>query len=50
MRLLLDTHVLIWALAEPDKLSAKARAALVQADNEIFVSAATGWSLRSSNL
>ncbi len=39
MRLLLDTHVLIWALAEPDRLSAAARRALGDPDNEVVVSA-----------
>jgi len=38
VRLLLDTHALLWALAAPDKLSAKARRALQAADNELLVS------------
>ena len=29
MRVLLDTHALVWALAEPDRLSPRARVALV---------------------
>lgn len=38
MRLLLDTHVLLWALAEPDRLSAAARDALTDGTNDLFVS------------
>ena len=36
--LLLDTHTLIWAASSPGKLSAKARMALEDRDNLIFVS------------
>ncbi|MHB8507962.1 MAG: type II toxin-antitoxin system VapC family toxin [Candidatus Dormibacteria bacterium] len=45
MRLLLDTHALLWALADPGKLSAAARAAITDADNEVLVSAATTWEI-----
>lgn len=41
MRLLLDTHALIWALAGSRKLSRTARAAIASLDNEILVSAAS---------
>jgi PIN domain nuclease of toxin-antitoxin system len=37
-RLLLDTHVLLWALMEPDRLSANARSAIASTDNQLFVS------------
>jgi PIN domain nuclease of toxin-antitoxin system len=43
--LLVDTHVLLWALSSPDNLSPRARAALVDPDNEVFVSAATAWEI-----
>ena len=43
MRLLLDTNVLIWALAEPDRLTASARALLEDEQNEVFFSAASTW-------
>lgn len=33
MRLLLDTHVLLWALIEPGRLPAAARAALEATDS-----------------
>ena len=42
MRLLLDTHALIWALAGSRKLSRTARDAIASLDNEILVSAASG--------
>ncbi len=41
MNLLLDTHVVIWALAEPERLSAGARRALGDPENEVVVSAVT---------
>ncbi|MGH7917618.1 MAG: type II toxin-antitoxin system VapC family toxin [Candidatus Binataceae bacterium] len=45
MRLLVDTHVLLWAIAEPDKLSARWRAMLESSENEILFSAASIWEL-----
>jgi len=39
MRLLLDTHALIWAAYKPSKLSAAARAAIEDGANDIYVSA-----------
>jgi PIN domain nuclease of toxin-antitoxin system len=41
VRLLLDTHALIWWLAADDALSSTARAAMADHENEIFVSAAS---------
>ncbi len=38
MRVLLDTCAIIWAVSEPDKLSAQARAVLEEGDTEVFVS------------
>ena len=38
MRILLDTHVLLWWLAEPDRLNAKARRLLEDEGNEILLS------------
>lgn len=43
MRLLLDTHVLIWALAMPDKLRSMTRAMIEDTDNEVLFSAASIW-------
>ena len=39
MRLLLDTHTLLWAAHEPEKLSRRAADALCDPSNTIFVSA-----------
>ena len=45
MKLLLDTHVLIWAAGLPDRLSANARELIADADNELFFSAASLWEI-----
>ncbi len=45
MKLLLDTHVIIWASDEPLKLSQNARTALRDVDNDLYISAATIWEL-----
>jgi PIN domain nuclease of toxin-antitoxin system len=45
MKLLLDTHTLVWWLNNNSKLSSAARAAIADPQNEIFVSAATAWEL-----
>jgi len=43
VRLLLDTCSFLWLIAEPEKLTAAARAALEEAENEVFLSAASVW-------
>ncbi len=43
MRLLLDTHLLLWALAQPDKLSAATRKQIAGA--EVYISAASLWEI-----
>ena len=45
MRLLLDTHVLLWSAASPDRLSPAARAALEDGTNETFVSIVSAWEI-----
>ena len=45
MRLLLDTHALIWAVDQPDRLGSRARPALEDAANEVVISAATIWEI-----
>ncbi len=45
MRLLLDSHVFVWAKADSPKLTAAARAAIADPDNEMFVSIASAWEL-----
>ena len=43
MRLLLDTHTLIWAMNGDSRLGASARGAIASRANEVFVSAASVW-------
>jgi PIN domain nuclease of toxin-antitoxin system len=43
--LLLDTNVLIWALASPDRLSPKAVDAIRSADSAVFVSVVSPWEI-----
>lgn len=45
MRLLLDTHALLWALATPRKLSKKVTAALKDPRTDVFFSAASTWEI-----
>ena len=45
MRLLLDTHALLWWVADAPRLSRRARAAIAAPGNECLVSAATAWEL-----
>ena len=43
MNLLLDTHVLIWALNEDQRLSEKARELILDPDNAIYYSSVSIW-------
>lgn len=43
MRLLLDTHALLWSLAEPERIAEDARTAIEDGRNEVLVSAASAW-------
>lgn len=43
MRVLLDTHALIWWLAGDSQLSAVAQDVIGRADTEVLVSAASAW-------
>lgn len=43
MRLLLDTHALIWAVADPARLSETARVAVADGENDVLVSTASAW-------
>lgn len=45
MRVLLDTHALVWALAEPDRLSPRAREVIADPATVVFVSLASAWEL-----
>ena len=45
MNLLLDTHVLLWWLENPGRLSEEARKAIAEGRNRIWVSAAVVWEI-----
>jgi PIN domain nuclease of toxin-antitoxin system len=45
MKLLLDTHILIWWLSEASRLSQTEIDIITDSDNFIFVSAATAWEI-----
>jgi len=45
LTLLLDTHVLVWALGDPHRLSAKARAAILDERNDLLASHVSFWEL-----
>jgi len=43
VKVLLDTHVLLWALTKSEKLTKKAASLITDPDNLVLVSAATVW-------
>lgn len=45
MKLLLDSHLLLWAANEPSRLSAAARAYLEDTRNDLLFSAASLWEI-----
>ena len=45
MRLLLDTHILLWALIEPERLGAEVRDGLEDPANVVLFSAASVWEM-----
>ena len=45
MRVLLDTHVALWALVDDPRLSSSARILIEDSRNILFVSAATVWEI-----
>ena len=45
MRILVDTHVLLWAAAEPERLPVSFRERLESPENEVLFSAASIWEL-----
>ncbi|MHB1073953.1 MAG: type II toxin-antitoxin system VapC family toxin [Gemmatimonadaceae bacterium] len=49
MRLLLDTHALLWWLAGDESLSGVGRAAIGDMDNEVHVSAASAWEVATKH-
>jgi PIN domain nuclease of toxin-antitoxin system len=45
MKLLLDTHLLLWVAGEPGRLSTEARNLIGNAENELLFSAASLWEI-----
>lgn len=47
--LLLDTHVILWAVHDPERLSAPARDALEDTRHSLLASAASAWELATKH-
>jgi PIN domain nuclease of toxin-antitoxin system len=47
--LLLDTQILLWAVSEPERLSAGARRLLTNPDNDLLFSPASLWEIAIKN-
>ena len=45
MRLLLDTHALLWWFLDDDRLSSRVRREIADEDNDVYVSAASAWEI-----
>ena len=45
MRLLLDTHIWVWSLLDPSRLSRRVHAELESPDNELWLSPISAWEL-----
>jgi PIN domain nuclease of toxin-antitoxin system len=45
VKFLLDTHAVLWAIADPDRLSADARARMEAPSSTVLVSAASAWEI-----
>jgi len=45
VRLLLDTHVLIWAVAEPERIPAPLRNTIADGGTDVLVSTASAWEI-----
>jgi hypothetical protein len=45
VKLLLDTHIALWAVTDSPKLRAAARELIVAAENSLYVSAASIWEI-----
>lgn len=46
MKLLLDTHILLWAIANDGRLSPRARRLIEDRDNEVFYSVVCPWEVQ----
>jgi len=45
VKLLLDTHLLLWTAGKPERLSKKARALIEKDEHELFFSSASLWEI-----
>ncbi|MDD5224309.1 MAG: type II toxin-antitoxin system VapC family toxin [bacterium] len=45
MRILLDTQIFLWWIADDSRLSEKAREIIRNSENQLFLSAASGWEI-----
>jgi len=45
VKLLLDTHALIWWLTGPERLNERARREIADLANDVYVSSATAWEM-----
>jgi PIN domain nuclease of toxin-antitoxin system len=45
MRILLDTHVALWAITDDERLPTRVRELILEARNEVYVSAASVWEI-----
>ena len=43
MRILLDTHIFIWIVTEPERLSPKLTGSIIDRQNSLFLSLASIW-------
>lgn len=46
MKLLLDTHILLWALVDDERLPRQARRLIVDAQNEVYYSVVCPWEVQ----
>jgi PIN domain nuclease of toxin-antitoxin system len=45
VKLLLDTHVVLWAAVDPDRLAEETREAIEDGANDVYVSAISAWKI-----
>ncbi|MCX7380007.1 MAG: type II toxin-antitoxin system VapC family toxin [Alphaproteobacteria bacterium] len=45
MRLLIDTHILLWSLLSPERLPPSARSAIMEPAHDVLVSVASLWEI-----
>jgi len=45
MKLLLDTHIWLWSILTPERLSPRVRRAFLNSDNELWLSPVSTWEL-----